>query len=189
MKQGESIRFALALREHGVEERLLRVLSAFEPLSAVEIAEITGQKRVTEHCAVSRLREGKTIHVGSYGQRAGRGGPSTPKFCIGRHDDVRPPAKKTHKELSLESRERLKRERPQVNAERNQKAWRDQKARLEADPERRKALRQYKNEWDRERYGYVPRVLRNKQQLAEIAIQFGITRDVTKSNRSARKAA
>jgi hypothetical protein len=157
----------------GVEESTLRILSEFEPLTYLELAEIAG---ITPTPASNRLKQLVAIgaaHICGHIKHATS--MPCPLYAIGRAPNARPPAKQSTGEKQKKHRDKMRRERPEDWKAKIRQSWINRKAREVAIPALLEVRRTQKREWSRRKFGSTPQVFKSPALLDEVAMQFGIT--------------
>jgi hypothetical protein len=163
-----------------VNEHILRTLSEFEPMSALQYAEITGLKWKAAHNRLVKAWDEKLIHIA---RRDRRNGAHRPYYAIGSVPDAEPLEKITAAESTRKYKKTAKGIASEKRAQRV--AAERYKAIRRSNTPAAENLREYGRNRERRIYGHQPRVFRNREALDEIAMQFGITWRFRKTRRMA----
>lgn len=165
------------------EERLIKLLSEFEPLSHHDVMALEGLKSTA---AVNRLKtawDKKLIYIASY--EKAHNGARIPYYALGALPDVERPAPIKRSELRKAWVQRVKKnDRAKYDAM-IRRADERKRERIDTEPGFAESLRSYRAEWARKKTGGAAQVFRSRASLDEIAMQFGITWRFQKTKRKA----
>lgn len=159
------------------QERTLRVLSDWQPLTAYGIAEATGENPENVGQRVRRMYANGQLHIAGYEIKSN--GKHWPAYSIGKAKNTPPPRKQTQAEIVKRYYDKTKAERPEVHQQRMARTAAREKARVDSDPEFRAyrfgQIAATKRKARAKNPDFVPVALRLKKNLQTIAEQFGIT--------------
>lgn len=160
-----------ATRGGDAPEHVLRTLSEFEPLSYRAYADLAG---LSDKAAFERLRhmwDAGMLHVAYY--ERGRSGKPIPHYAIGRLLDAPKPGRmsNTEKVRRYQATEKGRAAMTRVK----QRQRKQHKERLRTDSAYAELHRAKQRQWVRNRHGFEPRALRNRDQQATVAMQLGNT--------------